>query len=500
MKRIFTAIFLICSLVAFTGCGGDSMKSKPGHLNLALWWFGETLDPAHAWDGWTLTRIGAGETLVAVNERMEFVPQLADKWENVNPTTWRFHIRPNVKFQDGTPMTPELVKASIERTLQENDRAKKSSRIKEISVDGENLVIETEAPNASLISTLSDPLFIIVNTQADMSKVASTPVLTGPYTITEWKKGSEIQMKRNEHYWDGKPGLDTVTVKLFEDDASRAMALQSGEIDLMQRVSIANRSLFEDASKYTIYETSGVRMMMLTTNEDGILADKNLRRAIAYLLDTEALAKVYGNSTAAGEPFPQSVPYGHSGEKITHDTAKADAAFAAAGYKKNANGIYEKDGKPLTLQFATWGDKTTLYEAVESQLRAGGIDVKMVHVQDPDKADVAGGFDLLEEDWAVATTNDPYSWLRGMFYSESPSNRGHYKSAAYDAIINEMAQALDPAKKDALVNEAAKQLIEDQPAIFMISPTTTAVGKTNVKNVKVFPLDYYLLTKDITVE
>lgn len=188
MKRIFTAIFLICSLLAFTGCGGGGMKSKAGHLNLALWWFGETLDPAHAWDGWTLTRIGAGETLVAVNEHMEFVPQLADKWENVNPTTWRFHIRPNVKFQDGTPMTPELVKASLERTMQENDRAKKALHAKEIRVDGENIVIETEAPNASLISALSDPLFIIVNTQADMSKVASTPVLTGPYTITEMEE------------------------------------------------------------------------------------------------------------------------------------------------------------------------------------------------------------------------------------------------------------------------------------------------------------------------
>ena len=184
MKRIFTAIFLICSLLAFTGCGGGGMKSKPGHLNLALWWFGETLDPAHAWDGWTLTRIGAGETLVAVDEHMEFVPQLADKWEHIDATTWRFHIRPNVKFQDGTAMTPELVKASLERTMQENDRAKKALHAKEIRVDGENIVIETEAPNASLISALSDPLFIIVNTQADMSKVASTPVLTGPYTIT----------------------------------------------------------------------------------------------------------------------------------------------------------------------------------------------------------------------------------------------------------------------------------------------------------------------------
>ena len=127
MKRIFTAIFLICTLLAFTGCGGGGMKSKAGHLNLALWWFGETLDPAHAWDGWTLTRIGAGETLVAVNEHMEFVPQLADKWENVNPTTWRFHIRPNVKFQDGTPMTPELVKASLERTMRGKQRHRDGS-------------------------------------------------------------------------------------------------------------------------------------------------------------------------------------------------------------------------------------------------------------------------------------------------------------------------------------------------------------------------------------
>ena len=503
MKRISIALFLICSLLAFTGCGGGGMKSKAGHLNLALWWFGETLDPAHAWDGWTLTRIGAGETLVAVNEHMEFVPQLADKWEHINATTWRFHIRPNVKFQDGTPMTPELVKASLERTMQENDRAKKALHAKEIRVDGENIVIETEEPNASLISALSDPLFIIVNTQADMSKVASTPVLTGPYAITEWKKGSEIQMKRNEYYWDGKPGLDTVTVKLFEDDTSRAMALQSGEIDLMQRMTEANRSLFADKPDYTIYETTGVRVFMVTPYQgDGIFTDKNLRKALAYMLDNDALAKSYGNSVAAGEPFPPSVPYGHTGQKVTYDPAKSEALFAAAGWKKNAQGMYEKDGKPLTLRFATWGTKTTLYEAIESQLRAGGIDVKMVHVQEPDKVDEVGGFDLLEEDWSVATTNDPYPWLRGMLYSKSGKNTNHsrYASPAFDAIIDEMATALDPAQKDALVMKAAQQIMEDQPSIYLIVPTTTVVGKSNVKNVKIFPLDYYLLTKDITVE
>ena len=79
MKRILSMFLLGVSLLALVGCGGNAMKTTAGHLNLAIWWFGETLDPAHAWDSWTLTRIGAGETLVAVNEHMEFIPQLADK-------------------------------------------------------------------------------------------------------------------------------------------------------------------------------------------------------------------------------------------------------------------------------------------------------------------------------------------------------------------------------------------------------------------------------------
>lgn len=120
-----------------------------------------------------------------------------------------------------------------------------------------------------------------------------------------------MQLKRNEYYWDGKPGLDTLTVKNIEDNTKRAMSLQSGELDLMQRVDSASRSLFEN-DKYKIYETVGTRVFMLTVNYDGILADRSLRRALAYAVDYEALAKIEGNgAVAAGEIFPPTVPYGH---------------------------------------------------------------------------------------------------------------------------------------------------------------------------------------------
>ena len=99
MKKLYvlmTLMLLMMGLLA--GCGSEKQEAAGKHLNAALYWFGESVDPAHEWDGWTVTRIGAGETLVTVSDKMEFTPQLADKWEAVIPTTWRFHIRENVKF------------------------------------------------------------------------------------------------------------------------------------------------------------------------------------------------------------------------------------------------------------------------------------------------------------------------------------------------------------------------------------------------------------------
>ena len=107
MKRwLLACLSMLCMVALLVGCGNDTAKDgKQGkHMNVGLYWFGETLDPTHEWDAWTLTRIGAGETLATVTPDMKFTPQLADSWENVDPTTWKFHIRENVKFHNGTPM------------------------------------------------------------------------------------------------------------------------------------------------------------------------------------------------------------------------------------------------------------------------------------------------------------------------------------------------------------------------------------------------------------
>ena len=122
---------------------------------------------------------------------------MADSWENVDPTTWKFHIRENVKFHNGTPMTPQKVKESIEYTMKQSARSAKAVKIESIAVDGQNLIIKTTEPNGSLLSSLTEPAFVIMDT-ADLKDVASKPVLTGPYKITSFKKVKQLNLQPSQ--------------------------------------------------------------------------------------------------------------------------------------------------------------------------------------------------------------------------------------------------------------------------------------------------------------
>lgn len=504
MKRLLVlCMTLIAAMALLAGCGSDTAKQGK-HLNVGLYWFGETLDPTHEWDAWTLTRIGAGETLATVTPDMQFAPQLADSWENVDPTTWKFHIREGVKFHNGTPMTPEKVKESIENTMKNSPRSAKAVKIESITVDGQNLIIKTTEPNGSLLASLTEPAFVIYDV-ADMKDIASKPVLTGPYKITAFTKGETIELVANTEYWGGKPGLDSVTVKDIEDNNKRSMALQSKDVDVIQKVDPANRSLFKDG--YTVQDISGVRVLMLKSNvtEGAPLSDINVRKAIAHIINYDSMAKIVGNgAVAGGAPFPPSANMGFDTltNKATHDLAKADGFLAQAGYAKNANGIYAKDGKELKLTLTVWGKDTSMYEEIQQELKQAGIVVELRKLQSPNEVDTLGvdAFDLVERNAITLSTNDPY-WYLSLFYKTgSKTNVGGYSNPQVDALIDQLSVTFDQNERVNIAKQVQNILLDDMVDIYLIYPNTNVVSTNKVKNVPVHPIDYYLLTKDSTVE
>ena len=507
MKRWLLVCLAMLSMVALlTGCGSNTaQQGKQGkHMNVGLYWFGETLDPTHEWDAWTLTRIGAGETLATVTPDMKFTPQLADSWENVDPTTWKFHIRENVKFQNGTPMTPQKVKESIEYTMKQSARSAKAVKIESITVDGQNLIIKTTEPNGSLLSSLTEPAFVIMDT-ADLKDVASKPVLTGPYKITAFKKGETIELAAFADYWGGKPGLDSVTVKDIEDNNKRAMALQSKDVDVIQKVDSANRSLFKDG--FNIQDIAGVRVLMLKLNhtEASPLHDKAVRSAIAHIINYDSMAKIIGNGATPGAaPFPPSANLGYDAiaNKPMTDVAKADQILTQAGYAKNANGIYAKDGKELAVTLAIWGKDTSLYEEIQQELKQAGIAVTLKKLQSAGEVDTLGtdGFDLVERAVVTMSTNDPY-WYLSLFYKTgAKANVGAYSNPQVDALIDQLSVTFDQNERSNIAKQAQQILVDDVADIYLMYPSATVVSTTKVKNVPVHPIDYYLLTKDSTIE
>lgn len=490
---------------ALTGEEADTQESsEPKHLNAALYWFGTSLDPAVDYDGWTTVRIGVGETLVTIDENLNIVGQLADSWEMVNDTTWKMHIREGVTFHNGKQVDAAAVKASIERAMEIQERAKTAAHIESIEADGQDITFVTDVPFGAFLANISEPLYTIIDVESGTDPV-SQPIGTGPFMVTSFTKDTEVQLARYEDYWDGASEIETLTVKNISDDNTRALALQAGEIDLMQRVSATDLPLFENNSDYVIYDTQGTRIRQLKLNHNNeFLADARVREALAYAIDYESFTNVMGAGVdVAGAPYPASAPYGYEELNLQHyDAEKAAALLEEAGFADtDNNGFVEKDGKELALRL-TYMDSTmtAAFEALQYMAGQVGINISLDFVENDNDVEMSGDFDLLHKNVQSLSTGDP-QWLLDNYYkSDGSYNTGSYKNDEIDRICQELATTFDLEGRQALTIEAEENILEDTANIFLVAQTNYVVSNSRVKNVVPYPIDYYFITNDITIE
>ena len=273
MKKMKKAAALMMAIVmacgVLSGCGGQSAKTADSaanqttesaegqtkgtqeaedgkHINVAFFWITSDLDPANNYNGWVLSRLGVGESLVKLNDDLKVEACLADSWENVDETTWKFHIREGVTFSNGNAVDAAAVKASLERAVSMNDRAAEYLKVDSIEADGQDLTIKTTEANAAFLNNLVEPVFDIIDTSESEENIQTAPVCTGPYVVSSFTSEQTVELSANPTYWDGAVGLDTITVTQISDADARAMAIQSGEIDLTNTIDNTSVTLFTD--------------------------------------------------------------------------------------------------------------------------------------------------------------------------------------------------------------------------------------------------------------
>ncbi len=511
MKKIIKAICLVlvlCMVLPLAACGKKAEPAEDKHLSVAIYW-NANVNPLNGWGGWWTMRYGIGETLLTMDTNMKLVECLADKYSvEDDGTTFRFHIRKGVKFSNGDELQPKHVVESIKTTAEQNTRGYQL-KLASAEVDGEYAVFHTTEPYAAFIYVITEPMCIIVDTDADMSNLDIYPTCTGPYKVIDHVKDEKWELEANEYYWKGVPQIKYITNYNIGAD-TRIQSLLAGDIDMAYSPSTATLPLMEGHSELKRIDALGTRESDYAVNcrEGRPTADKNLRLALAYALDRAVLAQISGNGTA--EPlakcFPDSVGYDLTNVKAPdYDLAKAAEYLEKAGYtQKSANGyVLDKNGNELELKILISSSSSTAVAAAMIDMwKAVGIKVSLDQQENVKDKRTAGDFDILANSgWQTMNNGDGQSYMTNRWSKDGTDNYVGFYSEEFEAVVAKLNKAFTPEERAKLFGEAAQIIADESPAIFYAATANYDVINTEKMNdIAIYPIDYYVIDNTWTMK
>src|SRR5262245_12142912 len=286
-----------------------------------------TIDPSIKYD-WSIRMAQQSlyDALVKyVGNPPEIQPWLAEKWESSpDARSWTFHLVKNAKFHNGDPVTAEAVRFSFARTLKLNQGPAwmLSDFLKEDGikiVNDSTIQFNLTQPYAPFLSLLPwwyvmNPKQVTANEQAgDMGQkwLTTNSAGSGPFKIKRWEQGVLYELEAVDAYWKGwlsKDHIGGVIYKIVRESAAQRAALIRGEADIAEGLSPED---FDQVAKmpgivvpnFPGMTTFGIKM----NTQNGATKDANLRKAVCYAFDYDALVKIYnGNAVLQTSPFPNA--------------------------------------------------------------------------------------------------------------------------------------------------------------------------------------------------
>lgn len=345
------------------------------------------------------------ESLVRYGDGGEIQPWLATSWEiSRDGRVYTFFLRKDVTFSDGTPFDSNAVKMNFDAVLKNRTRHGWLELISQIEktevVDPHTFRMyfkKSYYPVLQELSLVRPVRFLSPKSfpeDLNTSKGISSPVGTGPWRLVESKKGEYDLFERNDTYWGTKPKFKKLLVKVISDTNARAIAFDTGEIDLIYGSGghgSAQISL-DDFVRYTknpnlvtaISDAMATRVVDINTNR-APTSDIAVRKAILHAINKEALINYIflGTEKKADTLFSPDVPYCNLNLKpYGYDPDLAGRILDKNGWtKKNGTPYRLKDGKELVLEFCFTGNdalQKSIAEAIQGDLKNIGIKVKLV--------------------------------------------------------------------------------------------------------------------------
>lgn len=337
------------------------------------------LDPADVIDVYSFMPIlQVFDTLVREEKDGSLVPGLAESWTvSQDRKEIVFKLRENVKFHNGDVMTADDVEFSINKAIKSPKTAKITGAIsKAVKMDNFSVKLVLKNPYEPIFSSLSRANASIVSKramEADPKIFGRRPVGTGPYKFVEWINGEKLVFERFDEYYRGKAPIKNLTFRIFTDTNTAVIALEKGEIDVLDSPSTGDRDNLKSNKGLAFHETASSMFIFLAfNNEKGIFSNEKLRLAVSHAIDRKMI--IMGAADGIGVPLespisPSAFGYPAEFKNNPYDLEKAKKLLAEAGYP---------NGFTVTLKCTENPTYSKPAEIIQEQLRQIGINVEMV--------------------------------------------------------------------------------------------------------------------------
>ena len=422
------------------------------------------------------------------------VPGLAESWQVIDDTTFVFQVRQGVKFHDGTELDAHAVKftfdASLDQDKPNNVIYRNVKNIQSVDViDKYSFKITLKKPDADFLLSLADHTGIVSPTAAQKQgdQFGFHPVGTGPFKFVEWISNDHLTMVANDDYWDGRPKIDKLTVRIVPDSSVRVLGLEKGDWHIIE-VPPEQVGAVKDNDKVNFLQGVPTSFYFLNINGFGDgsiapLANTKVRQAINYAIDRNAMIQTVENGY--GIPAITSV---HPGFKDYWnpdlkkypdggDIAKAQQLLTEAGYP---------DGFKVVILGAPYLNFDKMAVVLQQQLQKAGFDVE---VQSPEFGVVANKL-LRTGEWSLAVhdRNVPDMLpLYDMHVTGSIWNMGKINNPELESLLDQQRSSYVISVRRPLVDAAQTMILEEGYGAYLYYPIRLHATATNVDGYEIHP-------------
>ncbi|MDW4499831.1 ABC transporter substrate-binding protein [Sulfitobacter sp. D35] len=459
----------------------DPVKGGTLKLGMAGGESTSSLDPALAASEVPIMNLrNFGDTLVNVNKDGTIDNRLAEEIEaSADATTWNFKIRQGVEFHNGKTLTAEDVMRTMERHSNEDSQSGALGimrGIKEMKVDGDVFSVTLDGPNADLPYLMAD-YHLVIQPDGGFDNPAAG-VGTGPYTVEVDDPGIRHTYKKFANHWDETTGhVDEIEVIVLNDATARTAALQSGQVDIINRVEPKIAELLGRAPNLEVVSTAGAGHYVFIMHVDTAPFDNNdLRMALKYAINREELVdKILRGYGSVGNDFPINAAYPLFDESIPQrpfDLEKAAEHYKASGH----------DGSPIILRTADGAFPGAVDAAALFQQTAQAAGIPLEIKREPNDgywSEVWNAQPFCASYWGGRPVQD--QMYTTAYLSTADWNDTRFNNPEFDKLLVEARGELDAEKRKEMYTKMA-YMVRDEGGLILpmfnnfIEATSDRVG------------------------